>query len=125
MTCVNQYLLRPHPCRLVVALVAAKLCQAMRYAERVSNSVCIACKCRGKECSIRPELMPEEGELQIDVQGDPAGILAVSLKIKAPATRPGYRRLKWLRDLAAQSRDFFHALLTWFGNTAIKPAVKA
>ena len=34
-------------------------------------------------------LTPENGELQIDVRGDLAGILAVSLKSKTPATRAG------------------------------------
>ena len=34
-------------------------------------------------------LTPEEGELQIDVRGDLAGILAVSLKAKTPTARAG------------------------------------
>jgi len=34
-------------------------------------------------------LTPEAGELQIDVSGDLAGILAISLKRKTPATRAG------------------------------------
>jgi hypothetical protein len=34
-------------------------------------------------------LTPEEGELQIDVRGDLAGILGVSLKTRTPATRAG------------------------------------
>ncbi|MDW9658511.1 recombinase family protein [Sinorhizobium meliloti] len=34
-------------------------------------------------------LTPEDGELQIDVRGDLAGILAISLKSKTPATRTG------------------------------------
>jgi len=34
-------------------------------------------------------LTPEEGELQIDVCGDLAGIHAISLKTKTPATRTG------------------------------------
>lgn len=34
-------------------------------------------------------LTPEEGELQIDVRGDLAGILTISLKTKTPTTRAG------------------------------------
>ena len=34
-------------------------------------------------------LTPEAGELKIDVRGDLAGILAVSLKTKTPATGTG------------------------------------
>lgn len=34
-------------------------------------------------------LTPEDGELQIDVRGDLAGILSISLKSKTPATRTG------------------------------------
>jgi site-specific DNA recombinase len=34
-------------------------------------------------------LTPEEGELKIDVRGDLAGILAISMKTKTPATRAG------------------------------------
>jgi hypothetical protein len=45
-------------------------------------------------------LTPEEGELQIDVRGDLAGILSVSLKTRTPATRAGDRNLSWLRGPA-------------------------
>lgn len=34
-------------------------------------------------------LTPEDGELQIDVRGDLAGILTVAVKAKTPATKPG------------------------------------
>ena len=34
-------------------------------------------------------LTRDDGELKIDVRGDPAGILTVALKTKTPATRAG------------------------------------
>jgi site-specific DNA recombinase len=37
--------------------------------------------------------------MKIDVRGDLAGILAISLKTKTPATRAGIRNLSWLRGL--------------------------
>jgi site-specific DNA recombinase len=39
-------------------------------------------------------LTPEKGELQIDVRGDLAGILAISLKTKIPATRAGLSQVE-------------------------------
>jgi len=42
-------------------------------------------------------LTPEAGELKIDVRGDLAGILAISLKTKTPATGTGVSQLRWLR----------------------------
>ncbi|MER9772034.1 hypothetical protein [Mesorhizobium sp. M0220] len=42
-------------------------------------------------------LTPEDGELQIDVRGDFAGILAISLKSKRPAGGRAVRKLRLLR----------------------------
>jgi len=40
---------------------------------------------------------PEVGELKIDVRGDLAGILAISLKRKPLPLGLGFRKLRWLR----------------------------
>jgi hypothetical protein len=50
-------------------------------------------------------LTPEAGELKIDVRGDLAGILAISLKTKTPALGLGFRKLRWLRGLTATDAD--------------------
>ena len=42
-------------------------------------------------------LTPEAGALKIDVRGDLAGILAISLKTKPRPLGPGFRSLRWLR----------------------------
>lgn len=42
-------------------------------------------------------LTPEDSELQIDVRGDLAGILAISVKSKRPAGGRSDRNLRWLR----------------------------
>lgn len=46
-------------------------------------------------------LTPEDDELKIDVRGDLAGILAISLKSKRPAGGRADRKLRWLRGPAA------------------------
>jgi site-specific DNA recombinase len=43
-------------------------------------------------------LTPEGGELKIDVRGDLAGILAISLKMKTPATWTGVSQVPFLRE---------------------------
>src|SRR3569833_1090757 len=42
-------------------------------------------------------LTPEQSELKIDLRGDLAGILALSLKTKPRPRGPGFHKLRWLR----------------------------
>lgn len=51
-------------------------------------------------------LTPEEDELQIDVRGDLAGILAVSLKTKTPAARTGVSQVEMVAGIGFEPMTF-------------------
>lgn len=51
-------------------------------------------------------LTPENGELQIDVRGDLAGILAVSLKTKTPAARAGGSQFEVVAGIGFEPMTF-------------------
>ena len=51
-------------------------------------------------------LTPDAGELKIDVRGDLAGILAVSLKTKTPATRTGVSQVELVAGIGFEPMTF-------------------
>ncbi|MGB8400107.1 MAG: recombinase family protein, partial [Bradyrhizobium sp.] len=51
-------------------------------------------------------LTPEAGELKIDVRGDLAGILAVSLKTKAPATGARVSQVEMVAGIGFEPMTF-------------------
>ncbi|GLH80052.1 MULTISPECIES: recombinase family protein [unclassified Bradyrhizobium] len=51
-------------------------------------------------------LTPDAGELKIDVRGDLAGILAISLKTKTPATRTGVSQVEMVAGIGFEPMTF-------------------
>jgi len=51
-------------------------------------------------------LTPEAGELKIDVRGDLAGILAISLKTKTPATGTGVSQFEMVAGAGFEPATF-------------------
>ncbi|MGY4567398.1 hypothetical protein ACVWY5_000468 [Bradyrhizobium sp. USDA 3256] len=51
-------------------------------------------------------LTPGDGELKIDVRGDLAGILAVALKTKTPATRAGVSQFEMVAGIGFEPMTF-------------------
>jgi site-specific DNA recombinase len=49
---------------------------------------------------------PGDGELKIDVRGDLAGILAIALKTKTPATRAGVSQFEMVAGIGFEPMTF-------------------
>jgi len=49
-------------------------------------------------CQDRGAVMPEDGELKIDVRGDLAGILTIAVKGKTPVCTENPVRLDWAME---------------------------